>query len=238
VTSLYGLGGAQSIATLAEILFLVVIVGALALFFIVAIGNRTDADPSGSRPMAAYLFAGAFLFLWATYFAVVGALNSLIQLLGSHPTYFGYGPSYTNAAIRSCVLGALIVVFGGGAYYLHLTRGNALADAEPDPNSPTKRVMRSYVALVSFISVIIFVLSAVVAAWLVCGLISPTIFLAGNRTTTMRSLLSALVLVIASGAIFAYHQRYAPSALRLIKSGSRGAHADSSTPSAPPLNEG
>lgn len=54
VTSLSGdLGALALIETVAEIIFFVAFVSAFAMFFIVAIGNRSDADPSGSRPIAA-----------------------------------------------------------------------------------------------------------------------------------------------------------------------------------------
>ena len=52
------LGAAPLIAIAGEIIAFVVFFSALAMFFIVAIGNRTDQDPTGSRPIAAYLFSG------------------------------------------------------------------------------------------------------------------------------------------------------------------------------------
>ena len=161
--------------------------------------------------------------MWIAYFGIVFAAVSLINLIGTHPNPFGGfvpGPSYGDAAIRACVLGAILVVVAGGAYALHLKKGNALADAEADASGPTKRVMRSYVALVSFISIIIVVLALSVAIWMVCGLISPRIFLASSsRTVTARGILDALVLVVLAGTIFGYHQRFAPEGLRLLGPG-------------------
>jgi len=241
------LSSASLLGALSGIFVLVVIFGALALFFIVAIGNRTDSDPTGSRPMAAYLFSGSFIFLWITFLGLDVAANSLIQLLGSHSVTFGSitvpGPSYTNAAIRACVLGGLLLVFAGGAFVVHLSRGTDLADGEADPSGPTKRIMRSYVALVSFVSIVIVVISLVAAAWLVCGLISPTIFLASSsKTVTLRSLLDALVLVLLAGVIFVGHQRLATDSVRLFSprggtptgaaDDGRGAHAASGGPAA------
>jgi hypothetical protein len=212
------LGAVSLIATVAEIFFFVAIASAFAMFFIVAIGNRNDADPTGSRPIAAYLFSGAFLFLWIAYFGIVAAAFSLINLIGGHPTQF-FAPSYGDEATRACVLGALLVVFAGGAGFLHLRKGNELADADPNPSGPTKRVMRSYVALQSFLGVLIIVFSLIVALWLVFGLISPTIFLASSsRTVTSRGILDALVLVVLGGAIFTWHQRFAPTSLRTFDS--------------------
>ncbi|HEV3213837.1 MAG TPA: hypothetical protein VGZ03_10620 [Acidimicrobiales bacterium] len=222
VTSL--LGAVPLIATVVEILVFVVVVGVLAMIFIVAVGNRTDQDPTGSRPISAYLFSAGFLFLWIAYFGIIVAANSLIDLIGSHPSPFGTvlpfpvpSYSYRDAAIRACVLGGILVVVAGGACVLHLQRGSALADAEANPSGPTKRVMRSYVALVCFISIIIVVLALSSAIWMLCGLISPRIFLASSsRIVTERGLLQALVLVVLAGAIFTSHQRFAPKALRLM----------------------
>lgn len=220
-----------------------------ATIFIVGVSNRSDADPKGTRPMAAYLFSGSFLFLWIAYGGVVVALDSLINLIGTHPygsliSGFGLGgspffqqPSYDNEAIRDCVVGAILLVFAGGAWLLHLRRGNLLADAEVDPSGPTKRVMRSYVAFVSFVAVIIFVVAISVAVYGVFELISPTIFGgAGSRDATTRGILDALVLVVLSGGVFSFHQRFAPTALRLLgRTGSGPApHAVSSAPPVPP----
>lgn len=239
VTSLSGdLGALALIETVAEIIFFVAFVSAFAMFFIVAIGNRSDADPSGSRPIAAYLFSGAFLFLWIAYFGIAAAAFSLINLIGGHPvSEFSAPASYGNDAIRACVLGALLVVFAGGAGFLHLRKGNALADAEANPSGPTKRVMRSYVALFSFVSILIVVLALIVALWLVFGLISPTIFLASSsRTVTSRGILDALVLVILGGATFAYHQQFAPPNLRTFTGLGRSGpvHTVSESPPPPP----
>ena len=231
------IGAAPLIGTVAEILAFVVVFGLLAMLFIVAVGNRTDQDPSGSRPVSAYLFSGAFLFLWIAYFGIVVAVNSLINLIGSHPTGGGIaspffvGYSYSNAAIRACVLGAILVVFAGGAFVLHLRRGNALANAEANPSGPARRVMRSYVALVSFVSIVIVVLALSAAVWMACGLISPSIFLAStSRTVTGRGMLQALVLVVLAGTIFSYHQRFAPRGLRLLGEVDVSRHAEDGSP--------
>ena len=225
------LGLVPSIATALQVLGFVTVVGALATLFIVAVSNRAESDPSGSRPMAAYLFSGAFLFLWIAYMGVAFAASSLIQLLGPHPASpLGLpSTSYGDQAIRACVAGGLLLVVAGGAAVLHLRRGAALAEAEHDQSGPTKRVMRTYVALVSFISVVILVLALVATGWLVAGLISPTIFVAdASRTSTTRALLDALVLVLLAGIVFAAHQRYAPEWLRLLGSMHAPRHAATS----------
>ena len=184
----------------------------------------------------------AFLFLWIAYFGVVVAANSLINLLGSHPSPVGSSTlsvlnlptySYRDAAIRACVLGGILVVFAGGAYVLHLRRGNALANAETDPSGPTKRVMRSYVALVSFVSIVVVVLALIrrdldgLRAHLADDLPREH----AKAVTLRASISTSLVLVVLAGAIFSYHQRFAPEGLRLLLVGSA---AGSATPASAP----
>jgi hypothetical protein len=182
------------------------------VIFIVGVSNARDTDPRGSRPMAAYYYSAAFLFLWTTYLAVAIAFDSLVQLIGRPSQAF-----YTNLAIRDCVLGAIVMVFAGGAYSLHVRRGNVLADTEADASGPTKRVMRSYVAFTSFASVLIFVAAFIAAAHFACQLISPSIFGGStDHTVVVREILDACVLIVLSGAIFSFHQRFAPSSLRLL----------------------
>jgi hypothetical protein len=225
------LGLESLISSIAEVFVFAVIIGAFALFFIVAISNRNDSDPSGSRPMAAYLFSGAFLFLWVGYVGLVLVADALVNLIGSHSVTIGTftipGPSLTNTTIRACVAGGLLVVFAGGAYLLHLARGKSLADAEADPSGPTKRIMRSYVAIVSFLAIIVTIFALIAAAWLVFAMISPTIFASASlsRTAILRSLLDAVVLIILAGGIFGFHQQFAPEHLRLLTTGGGGRHS-------------
>jgi uncharacterized RDD family membrane protein YckC len=133
------------------------------------------------------------------------------------------------------VLGAILLVFAGGAYLVHLRRGNALADTETDLSGPTKRLMRSFVAFVSFVAALIFVVSLIVAVYGVFELISPTIFGgAGGRDAVTRQILDALVLVVLSATIFGYHQRFAPPSLRLLGERTTSSPVPAAVPSMPP----
>ncbi len=222
----FAFGGAIVIAVVLVPIFLLTVA-----IFIVGVSNRSDADPRGARPIAAYSFSAAFLFLWITVFAVVAALDSLINMIGNNTPSFGsigsigssafplttFGISPGRLAARTCVLAAIVLVFAGGAYLLHLRRGNALADTEDDPTGPTKRVMRSFVAFVCFVAIVLFVFAFIRGIYDVFELISPSVFGgSGSRTADWRRLLDALVLVVASGLVFSYHQRFAPSSLRLL----------------------
>lgn len=210
-----------SAVTVLEVVFLAVMgIYAVGLFaiFIISVSNSKDQDARGTRPMAAYYFSASFIFLWATFVAVLLAVFSLIQLIGSHPSsYFAPAPNYNNEAIRACVLGAIFVLFAGGAFFLHLRRGTVLADTEQDASGPTKRVMRGYVAVTSFIAIVVAVVAAMVTVYLVFELISPSIFGgASDKTETVRALLDGLVVVLLAAGVFGFHQRFAPAPLRLL----------------------
>jgi hypothetical protein len=197
------------------LMFLLFIAGAgsIIAFVIVVIANRADPDPSGKRPMAAYLFGGSFLSLWITYTGSILIVEALVSLLHSN------APD-TNTVARIVAVGFIMVLVGGVAYMSHRQRGLALADSETDPSSPTKRVMRSYVAAISFISVFIVLISTMVLGYLIFQLVAPGVFGAGGtRADTLSSILDSVYVVGATAFIFFTHQALAPAALRLIPRG-------------------
>jgi hypothetical protein len=203
------------------IMFLLLIsgVGSIMTYVIIVIANRADPDPSGKRPMAAYLFGGSFLSLWIAYMGSIIVVEALVSLMHSST------PS-SNTVARMVVVGFLMVLVGGVAHMLHRQRGLALSDSETDPSSPTKRVMRSYVAAVSFISVLIVLISTMVLGYLIFQLVAPGVFgAAGSRVDTLSSIIDLVYIVGATAFVFFVHQALAPSALRLLPRGS-------STPSA------
>jgi hypothetical protein len=198
------------------LLFLLFIAGAgsIIAFVIVVIANRADPDPSGKRPMAAYLFGGSFLSLWIAYVGSILVVEALVSLLQS------VTPS-TNTVARIVAVGFIMVLVGGVAHMFHRQRGLALAESESDPSSPTKRVMRSYVAAVSFISVFIVLMSTMVLGYLIFQLVAPGVFGAsGSRADTLSSILDSVYIVGATAFIFSTHQALAPAALRLLPRGS------------------
>jgi hypothetical protein len=198
------------------IMFLLLIssVGSIMTYVIIVIANRADPDPSGKRPMAAYLFGGSFLSLWIAYMGSIIVVEALVSLMRSN------APS-TNTVARIVVVGFLMVLVGGVAHMIHRQRGLALSDSETDPSSPTKRVMRSYVAAVSFISVLITLISAMVLGYLIFQLVAPGVFGAtGSRVDTLSSVIDSLYIVGATAFVFFTHQALAPAALRLLPRGS------------------
>src|ERR1039458_6258216 len=117
----------------------------------------------------------------------------------------------TNTVARLVVVGFLMVLVGGVAHIIHRQRGLALSDSETDPSSPTKRVMRSYVAAVSFISVLIAFIATMVLGYLIFQFVAPGVFGAsGSRVDTLSSIIDSLYIVGATAFVFFSHQALAP----------------------------
>jgi hypothetical protein len=188
--------------------------GSIMTYVIIVIANRADPDPSGKRPMAAYLFGGSFLSLWIAYVGSIVVVEALVSLMHSN------APS-SNTVARMVVVGFLMVLVGGVTHMIHRQRGLALSNSESDPSSPTKRVMRSYVAAVSFISVLIAIISAMVLGYLIFQFAAPGVFGAtGSRVDTLSSIIDSVYIIGATAFVFFAHQALAPSALRLLPRGS------------------
>jgi hypothetical protein len=205
-----------------SLLILVPILGSfigLGTYIIIVVANRADPDPTGKRPIAVYMFAASFVSLWLAYTGAVVIVASLVNLIGTHVSYF---PSqlhpYGDAAVRGVTVGGLLVVVAGILHELHRRRGLDLADSETDPASPTKRVARSYVSAVSFISIFILLITLITALYTAFGEIAPGVYQASGRLDPFKSLLDQVFVIILSLVIFSYHQHLAPKGLRLIGS--------------------
>ncbi|NNN09029.1 MAG: hypothetical protein HKL85_07545 [Acidimicrobiaceae bacterium] len=209
-----GILGSSVIFIVIMFLLLIASAGSIMTYVIIVIANRADPDPSGKRPMAAYLFGGSFLSLWIAYMGSIIVVEALVNLMRSN------APS-TDTVARMVVVGFLMVLVGGGAHVIHRQRGLALSDSETDPSSPTKRVMRSYAAAVSFISVLIALISAMVLGYLIFQLVAPGVFGAsGSRVDTLSSIIVLVYIVGVTAFVFFTHQALAPAALRLLARGS------------------
>ena len=121
VTKLSSLSSGPSLILGAVIILLI---GALIAFLTIARAGRYDADPSGRRPMTAYLLSGAFATLWTAYIGAIGIASGFIGFIGKHTTYampvaFG-GPKHPvgDANVRTITEGLLLVVIAGVASLL------------------------------------------------------------------------------------------------------------------------
>jgi len=208
-------------------------VGSLITYVIIVIANRADPDPTGKRPVAAYLFGGSFLTLWITYVGFLSISSTLIGLLGSHTAQFSLTEKhpYLDQVVRNLSLGVLVTAVAGAAYVLHRRRGIELATSEADPSSPSRRVMKGYIAAVSFISTVIIIVATMVFAYTFLELIAPGVFQAtGGRTETWITLLETAVLLGVTVLVFRTHQSLLPGEHRLFTGNHRHHHDE--TPAA------
>ena len=206
-------------------------IGSLITYVIIVIANRADPDPTGKRPLAAYLFGGSFLTLWITYVGILSISSTLIGLLGSHTAQFSLTEThpYLDQVVRNLSLGALVTAVAGAAYLLHRRRGIELVSSETDPSSPSRRVMKGYIAAVSFISTVIVIVATMVFAYTFLELIAPGVFQApGTRTDTWISLLETTVLLGLTVVVFRTHQSLLPAEHRLFTGAHRHHHHDES----------
>ncbi len=227
VSKLSGLSSGPSLILGAVVILLI---GALIAFLTIARAGRYDQDPSGRRPMTAYLLSGAFATLWAAYIGAIGIASGFIGFIGRHSTssmpYAFGGPKHPvgDANVRTITEGLLLVVIAGVASKLHRARGLQIAASDDDANSPSKKVARTYAATVSFFAVAVFVVAALLGAYLFFQLIAPGIYGGGTRLGTFRNLLLDGTILLTISMTFPAHQRIAPSELRLFAMESDGHH--------------
>ncbi len=214
--------------TLIGVAVILLLVGALVAFFTIARAGRLDQDPTGARPMAAFLFSGAFATLWVAIFGIASITSGILGFFGRQRSmysgmdsgmgsFFG-GPKHPvgDANIRTITQGVLLVLVAGLASLIHRRRGLALAQGEDDANSPTKKVARTYVGVVSFFSIAILIVAALLGLYFVFELIAPGIYGGGTRWSTIKSLIEVAVVLVVVGTTFISHQGIAPKALRLL----------------------
>jgi hypothetical protein len=204
-----------SLGSLIGILIVALLIG---VFVIVVFANRADQDAAGRRPMAAYLFTAAFFTLWIAFSGAVAIVVSLVSLIGHTTVFFGFGEIHPvgDAAVRGVTLGALLLIVAGAAHMLHRRRGLALAESEDDVSSATRRTARSYVAAVSFVTILIMIGDLIYTVYTICGLIAPGVYQAAGRTSTWKTLIIELCVLAFAALAFIRDQRLAPGSLRLI----------------------
>jgi len=219
MTGISTLGGLAATSLILAFISLSSLAGTVA-FIIVVIANRADPDPTGKRPMAAYFFGGAFVTLFIAVLGALIAVFSLIGLIGTNNNGGFYGSELhpaTDAAIRGITVGLLLVVVAGAAHVIHARRGFQLASSESELASPTRRVERGYLAVVSFISVLVVVISVFLAIYELLGLIAPGVYHAGSSTSQAKALLDVVAVSVVFAGVFYSHQKLVGGSLRLFE---------------------
>ncbi|HVX20471.1 MAG TPA: hypothetical protein VHB02_03920 [Acidimicrobiales bacterium] len=199
------------VAMLLGLLGLVTVLTVVGVLIIVIVANRADPDPSGRRPLSVYLFGMSFVTLLtavAGSVAVVGSLVSLMETSGS---------AAGDAVARGTVLGALITAVSVAVLVVHLRRGLRFAIADGTAG-PSQRIARSYVAAVAFVSVLLLVLSAITAAYLVFVLAGPGVFGFGvSRTVAGEALIVAAYVAAVAVLILVTHRNLVSPGLRFLR---------------------
>jgi uncharacterized BrkB/YihY/UPF0761 family membrane protein len=152
-----------------------------------------------------------FVTLMLAYGGAVMIVTSLLSFIGPH-----YSPIADGVA-RSVVIGALFLLIGGGTMAYHLRRGIAIAHGDGRVDGPNSRVLHSYASVVTFIFIVVVMITLGFSIYLIFQLIGPGIFgsLGGSRTGTLRTLLDVVYVMAASGVIVITHSRFAPPELRM-----------------------
>jgi hypothetical protein len=214
----------MNIASLGPALFLVaglilltpVLLG--GVFVIVVVANRAEPDASGRRPAVVYAFATSFVTLFVTLFATFGVVHSVSGLIGKRFSELPGRHPVGDAVARASVLSALIALAAGAALYLHLRAGQRLTADGHDTQTSVGRVRASYLSAVSFVCVLIVVVSTAVAAYQVFRAVAPSVFspngYAQSTAPAFRALLPAVYLAAAAALILRAHVVAMPAELR------------------------
>jgi hypothetical protein len=201
---------------------------------ILIVANRADPDPTGRRPAVVYAFSVSFITLFVTLFSTFIIVTRLWSLIGTHhpsttaeqvDDLFGTssgisGPvakhPYGDSVARAVVIALLLAVVAGFVYLKHVRAGER-ATAGVMLADPSGRVRSSYAAAVSFVCVVIAVISTVVAAYQMFRLVAPGVFNSGgsgSRVGALRILLPLVYLALASLVLLRRHVRQLPPGAR------------------------
>jgi hypothetical protein len=213
----------------------IIVVAALTAYLTIARTGRFDDDSTGTRSMTGFLMSGAYVTLWGAYYGFLLIVMALVGLIGK--TYAAGSYAFVNGsfvetekhpvgdqAVRMITVGISFIVIAGLAHRWHRAKGLELAAREDNPNAPAKKVVRSYVATVSFFAVAIAIVDLLLAVYTVVGIIAPGIFQSGGRTGSAKDLLLEAAVWLATGAVFQSTQRIAPAHLRLFGGGADHDH--------------
>jgi hypothetical protein len=188
----------------------------VGIFVVVVVANRAEPDPSGKRPLAVYLFGVSFFAVFVALFASFSIVLGLVQLIGSHPGGYGFSGGSQHpigdAVAREVVLSLLVFLAAIGLLFTHLRSGLSLPEWTQGQRSPIERVVRSYVASVSFVTVFIVTGSVVALIYEVFRILGPGVFeLSGTRVEASRLLIATMYLAFAAATVLYSHVRMLPA---------------------------
>jgi len=109
----------------------------------------------------------AFIALWLEIAGVITIFVTLFNLIGAGSTTYVSSEVHPlgDSTIRGITIGLLLSIVGGYTALTHRSKAIELAGSEEAEASPSMRVVRSYAAVVSFISVIVVVIASLAFVW-------------------------------------------------------------------------
>ena len=184
-------------------------VGSIVTYIIIVVANRAEPDPSGHRTSTIYHVGTAFLTLWLEIVGVLTIFFTLFNLIGAGSrTYFSSEVHpLGDSTIRGITIGLLLSIVGGYTALSHRAKAIELANGDEVVASPSKRVLRSYAAVVSFICVFVVVVTLLAFLWGILGLIAPGVYQTGSRTGDIRVLLDETTVLAVFAWVFSTHRR-------------------------------
>jgi hypothetical protein len=184
-------------------------VGSIVTYIIIVVANRAEPDPTGHRTSAIYHVGTAFIALWLEIAGVITFFVTIFGLIGAGATTYFSSEIHPlgDSTIRGITIGLLLAIVGGYTAMRHRTSAIELADSDPGEASPAQRVVRSYAAVVSFLSVLVVVVVSVALVWALLGLIAPGVYQTGSRTDDVRLLLDEATVLAVFAGVFSTHRR-------------------------------
>jgi hypothetical protein len=184
-------------------------VGSIVTYIIIVVANRAEPDPTGNRTSAIYHVGTAFIALWLEIAGVITIFFTLFNLIGAKSTtnFSTEVHPLGDSTIRGITIGLLLSIVGGYTALTHRAKAIELATSDEGEAGPSKRVVRSYAAVVSFISVLVVVVTLLAFAWAVLGLIAPGVYQTGSRTGDIRMLLDEAAVLVVFAWVFSTHRR-------------------------------
>ena len=142
---------------------------------------------------------------------------SLVRLIG-RSTASGPGIHPVGDAVaRNVVLGGLVVVVSLAILVVHLRKGLEYARAEGSSAGPSGRVAQTYVAAVAFVSVLVFVVALILAAYTIFQIVAPGVFAAASgRVGASRSLINDGYIALVVLVVLITHRRLVSPGIQIL----------------------
>ena len=158
---------------------------ALIVLGIVAVakGGR-EADPTGMRPYAIYLFAVSFLTLFTVMFSASAVVSALVRAAvgngaapGSFLEYESAGMltafDSTGTHIREAVQAALVALGAALVFIFHARRVRELDSGGSFAEGPSRHTYQVYLYAVCFVAILTVLVAGIAAAFGLVDVVAP-----------------------------------------------------------------